>query len=77
MDDETNPARLTKEELEILKHIGAAYSAFAELEVYHPADHDEFAFHIHAMGRIVLARSASRAHPERGWVKKPAAAPSN
>lgn len=76
-DDEANSARLTEEELEVLNHIGAAYSAFADLDVYHPADHDEFAFYIHAIGRIVLARSASRAHPERGWIKKPAPAASN
>jgi hypothetical protein len=64
-------ARLNEKELEVLKHIGAAYYAFAELDVYHPADHDEFVFHVHALGRIVMARSAARAHPERGWIKKP------
>jgi hypothetical protein len=64
-------ARLNEKELEVLRHIGDAYYAFAELEVYHPADHDEFVFHVHAMGRIVMARSAARAHPERGWIKGP------
>jgi hypothetical protein len=64
-------ARLDEKELEVLKHIGAAYYAFADLDVYHPADHDEFVFHVHAMGRIVMARSAARAHPERGWMKAP------
>ena len=63
--------RLTDDEMEVLNHIGNAYYAFAELETYHPADHDEFMFHVHALGRIVMARSASRAHPERGWIKGP------
>ena len=66
--------RLTAEELEVANLIGAAYRAFAELDVYHPSDHDEFVFHVHALGRIVLSRSAIRAHPERGWLKGPAAA---
>ena len=65
--------RLTDDELEVLNHIGKAYSAFAELEPYHPADEDEFVFHVHALGRIVMARSASRGHPERGWIKAPSA----
>ena len=68
-----NDAQLTDKELEVLQHIGSAYYAFAELDGYHPADHDEFVFHVHAMGRIVMARSAARAHPERGWIKKPPA----
>ncbi|MDQ3823473.1 MAG: hypothetical protein M3321_09560 [Actinomycetota bacterium] len=72
MEVETD-ARLNEKELDVLNHIGSAYYAFAELDVYHPADHDEFVFHVHALGRIVMARSAARAHPERGWIKKPAA----
>ena len=70
---EEHDARLTADELKVLEGIGQAYSAFAALPEYHPADHDEFAFHIHAMGRIILARSAARAHPERGWIKTPSA----
>jgi hypothetical protein len=66
---EENEARLTVDEMKVLEGLGQAYSAFAELPEYHPADQDEFAFHIHAVGRIVLARSAARAHPERGWIK--------
>ena len=66
---EYEDVRLTDEELEVVNHIGAAYRAFAELPVYHPADMDEFVRHVHEMGRIVLARSAVRAHPERGWLK--------
>jgi hypothetical protein len=70
---ESEEVRLTPEELEVANLIGAAYCAFAELEVYNPYDHDEFVHHVHAMGRIVLSRSAIRAHPERGWLKGPAA----
>lgn len=73
---DSNPARLTDGEMEVLNRIGDAYRVFAELDVYHPADLDEFAFHVHAMGRIVMARSASRAHPERGWIKADAASTS-
>jgi len=69
--DEPASGRLTEQELVVLSHIGAAYRAFAELDVYHPSDHDEFAQHVHALGRIVMARVASRGHPERGWIKEP------
>lgn len=69
MSEADDRARLTEQELDVVNHVGAAYRAFAELDVYHPSDHDEFVFHVHALGRIVLARSASRAHPERGWIK--------
>ena len=62
--------RLTEQELGVIAHVGAAYTAFSELDVYHPADHDEFVFHVHAMGRIVMARAASRGYPERGWIKR-------
>jgi hypothetical protein len=30
----------------------------------HPADLDEVAFHVHALGRIVAMRAANRAHPD-------------
>jgi hypothetical protein len=70
---DNNEARLTEDELKVLEGIGQTYRAFAALPIYHPADDDEFAFHVHALGRIVLARSASRAHPERGWIKTPSA----
>jgi hypothetical protein len=62
--------RLTDAELEVLNHIGDAYRAFVELDAYHPSDESEFALHVHAIGRIVLARPAMRAHPERGWIKR-------
>lgn len=71
--DESN--RLTDAEMRVLDRIGDAYYAFAELDTYHPADHDEFVFHVHAMGRIVMARAASRAHPERGWIKSDVSEP--
>lgn len=67
--NEASSARLTDAEMQVVDQIGDAYRAFAALDVYHPSDHDEFVFHVHAMGRIVLARLASRTHPERGWIK--------
>jgi len=70
VDDLQDHGRLTEKELEVINHIGAAVTAFRELDVYHPADDDEFVFHVHAIGRIILARSACRAHPERNWIKR-------
>ena len=35
----------------------------------HPADLGEMAYHVHAIGRIVFARAAIRAHPEH-WTFK-------
>jgi hypothetical protein len=67
--EEASSASLTDAEMQVIDRIGDAYRAFAALDAYHPSDHDEFVFHVHAMGRIVLARLASRAHPERGWIK--------
>ena len=75
--DAKDTARLTDAEMEVLNRIGEAYFGFSELDVYHPSDHDEFVFHVHAMGRIVMARSASRAHPERGWIKSKSDAPAS
>jgi hypothetical protein len=66
---EADGVRLTAQELDVLNKIGDAFRAFDALEDYHPSDRDEFVLHVHAMGRIVLARSAIRAHPERGWMK--------
>jgi hypothetical protein len=71
MADAPDAGRLTEQELAVVNHIAAAYTAFSKLDVYHPADDDEFVFHVHAMGRIILARAASRGHPERGWIKTP------
>jgi hypothetical protein len=55
---------LTEEELAVAKLAGKFFLAFKELPQAHPADLDEVAFHVHALGRIVLARAAVRAHPE-------------
>ena len=60
---------LTDEELAVARMIGDAYLAFRELPQAHPSDHDEFVFHIHALGRIVLARAGVRAHPDRWQFK--------
>jgi hypothetical protein len=55
---------LTEDEQAVLKLAGGFYRAFAELPQLHPADLDEVAFHVHALGRIVGMRAAHRAHPE-------------
>jgi hypothetical protein len=55
---------LTEDELAVAKLAGKFFLAFKELPQAHPADLDEVAFHVHALGRIVLARAAVRAHPE-------------
>lgn len=55
---------LTDEELAVAKLAGKFFLAFKELPQAHPADLDEVAFHVHTLGRIVLARAAVRAHPE-------------
>jgi hypothetical protein len=52
---------LTEEEQAVLRMPGQFYRAFAALPQLHPADLDEVAFHVHALGRIVAAH---RAHPD-------------
>jgi hypothetical protein len=51
--------RLSEAEMEVVDRIGDAWRAFAKLDVYHPSDTDEFAFHVHALGRIVMGRGIS------------------
>jgi hypothetical protein len=60
---------LTNEEIEVAKLAGRVFVAFRELPQAHPSDLDEMAFHVHAIGRIVLARAAIRAHPEQWQFK--------
>ena len=60
---------LTEEELAVVQLVGRAYRAFSQLPQAHPSDHDEFVFHVHALGRIVLARAAVRAHPDHWQFK--------
>jgi len=67
--EDLSTSRLTPDELAVIDHLGAAWTAFSALDVYHPADAGEFATHVHAIGRIVLARAACRAHPERPWIR--------
>ena len=55
---------LTEAEQEVLRLAGRFYREFRELPQLHPADLDEVAFHVHALGRIVGMRAAHRAHPE-------------
>jgi hypothetical protein len=55
---------LTEEEHRVLRMPGEFYRAFKNLPQLHPADLDEVAFHVHALGRIVAMRAAHRAHPD-------------
>lgn len=55
---------LTPEEQEVLKIPGQFYRALEALPQLHPADLEEAAFHVHALGRIVAMRAAHRAHPD-------------
>ena len=60
---------LTPGEIEVAKLAGQVYLKFKQLPQAHPADLGEMAHHVHAIGRIVLARAAIRAHPEH-WTFK-------
>jgi hypothetical protein len=60
---------LTAEEVAVAKLAGRVFLAFKELPQAHPSDLDEVAFHVHALGRIVFARAAIRAHPEHWQFK--------
>lgn len=51
---------LTKEELEVLDHLGEAFNRFQALPTIHPRDLPEFVLAIHAAQNIVLARPALR-----------------
>ena len=51
------------------KLAGRFFLAFKELPQAHPAELEEVVFHVHALGRIVLARAAIRAHPEHWQFK--------
>jgi hypothetical protein len=62
---EVATSELTDDELDVLTRLGATYHAFAALPRAHPSDHDDVVFHVHAIGRIVMARAAVRAHPDR------------
>ena len=55
---------LTEDEQAVLKLAGGFYRAFSALPQLHPADLDEVAFHVHALGRVVGMRAAHRAHPD-------------
>jgi hypothetical protein len=55
---------LTEEEQAVVKLAGRFYREFSALPQLHPADLDEVAFHVHALGRIVGMRAAHRAHPD-------------
>jgi hypothetical protein len=56
---------LDAEELRVLELTAELYRAFAALPRAHTSDHDDVVFHVHAIQRIVMARAAVRAHPDR------------
>jgi len=60
---------LTPDEIEVAKLAGQLSLKFKQLPQAHPADLGEMAHHVHAIGRIVFARAAIRAHPEH-WTFK-------
>ena len=49
---------LTEAEQAVLKMPGEFFRAFEALPQLHPADLEEAAFHVHALGRIVAMRAA-------------------
>jgi hypothetical protein len=57
---------MTTPEKNVLTALGDAFNQFDALsrESAHPRDRDEFAFHVHALQRIVMARLAVRTDPE-------------
>jgi len=55
---------LTEAEQAAMRLAGQFYRELAALPQLHPADLEEAAFHVHALGRIVGMRAAHRAHPE-------------
>ena len=60
---------LTEEEIAVAKLAGEFFLAFKELPQAHPADLAVVRVHVHALGRVVLARAAIRAHPEHWQFK--------
>lgn len=50
---------LTSEENRLLDGLGDMVEDFFELDPAHPCDYEEFAFHIHALQNILLARPAT------------------
>jgi hypothetical protein len=55
---------LTEAEQAVLRMPGEFFRAFEALPQLHPADLEEAAFHVHALGRIVALRAAHCAHPD-------------
>lgn len=48
----------------LLAKLGECANEFAALGPQHPADPADFAFHIHALQNIVMARGMARQHPD-------------
>jgi hypothetical protein len=64
---------LTEAEQAVLKMPGEFFRAFEALPQLHPADLEEAAFHVHALGRIVAMRAAQATawkHHEGGVVSR-------
>jgi len=55
---------LTEDEQALLRSFRGWWQALNTLPQLHPADLDEAAFHLHALGRIIGMRAAHRAHPD-------------
>jgi hypothetical protein len=62
--DEPGRGYLTEEELALFPFFRDFWEAFSKLPQLHPADLEEAAFHLHALGRIIGMRAAHRAHPD-------------
>ena len=55
---------LSSAEQDVVREAGQLFRRFEALPQLHPADLQEFAFHVHALARIVGMRAAHRAHPD-------------
>ncbi len=53
---------LSPVELYLIERLGDSYNAFTGLPRLHHTEVSEFATHIHELQRIIMARSAIRAH---------------
>lgn len=55
---------ITDKEKEVLKNIGAAHRAFAELDQTHPSDLPDFVNGVHIMQGMIMQRICRRENPE-------------
>lgn len=59
-----NPAKLTKEEKEILKLTEEIWNRFLALPINHPMEANEIAIKIHDIQRMIIARPGFRMNKE-------------